>query len=181
MSIPESIIRIVDLFFVFLDYLESSIDFLTNIADIIEFWIKLICEFFVFVFKLFVYQYEKISKNFETQNNNSVLNFKHFCCDFTIENLFLIFIFFTFFLLILSIVYLKYKLKRLRKINLMLKNSSSSQNCVICLQEKSCILLMPCKHLCVCKKCFDLFKKNGNYFNCPLCRTRIQNELEIFG
>ncbi|RNA38164.1 E3 ubiquitin- ligase MGRN1 isoform X3 [Brachionus plicatilis] len=61
--------------------------------------------------------------------------------------------------LIFFVLYLKCKIKKLEKYNSSLKKSCSNQNCVVCLQEKSSILLMPCKHLCCCQKCFDLMRK----------------------
>uniref|UniRef100_T1GZS9 RING-type domain-containing protein n=1 Tax=Megaselia scalaris TaxID=36166 RepID=T1GZS9_MEGSC len=48
--------------------------------------------------------------------------------------------------------------------------------CVICQDQPKCVVLLPCKHLCLCKDC------NDNYFNgfCPLCRTNIQKKLIVF-
>ncbi|KAL5279096.1 RNF26 family protein [Megaselia abdita] len=48
--------------------------------------------------------------------------------------------------------------------------------CVICQDQPKCVVLLPCKHLCLCKEC------NDHYFHgfCPLCRTNIQKKLIVF-
>lgn len=51
--------------------------------------------------------------------------------------------------------------------------------CVVCDDAKKQIILLPCKHMCLCKTCstqclFITIKE------CPLCRTRIENSMEVF-
>merc|ERR1719491_805298 len=41
--------------------------------------------------------------------------------------------------------------------------------CVICIERDKNILLLPCKHLCLCSKCFHV----NNLTECPMCRTKI--------
>lgn len=47
--------------------------------------------------------------------------------------------------------------------------------CKICLENELNILVMPCKHLCLCIVCSDKVAKLGQ--KCPMCRTPI-NELK---
>jgi len=48
-----------------------------------------------------------------------------------------------------------------------------SPECVICLDKKSCIILLPCGHLCVCAEC------NYDLAECPLCRAAILTRVNI--
>jgi hypothetical protein len=45
------------------------------------------------------------------------------------------------------------------------KTEIAELQCVVCLDNKKCMTLNPCQHLCVC---FGCSKKIGN---CPVCRT----------
>lgn len=45
--------------------------------------------------------------------------------------------------------------------------------CVVCLERKSCVIMLPCGHLCSCSECsFDLT-------HCPLCRSAIITRVNI--
>ena len=56
-----------------------------------------------------------------------------------------------------------------------------------------CILVLPCKHLALCKKCFDDIARREKekaekegvagpaYAPCPLCRTPVKSSIEIAG
>ena len=48
--------------------------------------------------------------------------------------------------------------------------------CVVCKEEAKKIVLMPCRHCCLCRACADnpLLKK------CPLCRESVVSKNEIF-
>ena len=60
------------------------------------------------------------------------------------------------------------------------KHESSSIVCVVCMEraEKS-VLLMPCKHLCVCKDCTDKLLTQSKPM-CPVCRNPILDTIEVF-
>ena len=49
-----------------------------------------------------------------------------------------------------------------------------SQECVVCLDKKKTVLILPCKHLCVCSLCVKRLKK------CPVCRKGIQKALDVY-
>ena len=56
-------------------------------------------------------------------------------------------------------------------------NSSSDINeCVICLDAKPTILLLPCKHLCLCSKCYS----EDNTSQCPICVGEVESMMNIF-
>jgi len=46
--------------------------------------------------------------------------------------------------------------------------------CVICLDAKKTVLVMPCKHLCMCKEC------TAKTTACPMCRVTIDSTTEVF-
>jgi hypothetical protein len=49
-----------------------------------------------------------------------------------------------------------------------------SLSCVVCMNSQKTVVFLPCKHLCSCHKCsIDLE-------NCPLCRVKIANCIEVY-
>ena len=48
--------------------------------------------------------------------------------------------------------------------------------CVICQLEEKSILLLPCRHLCLCQKC----SRRKELQSCPLCREEIQDKMHVF-
>lgn len=55
---------------------------------------------------------------------------------------------------------------------------NDSRLCVICQDRDKCIVVLPCKHLCICDVCIDrqiMFNKS-----CPICRERIRRTMKIY-
>lgn len=50
--------------------------------------------------------------------------------------------------------------------------------CVICQDRVKCIVLLPCKHLCLCHECAINWSRYQRY--CPLCRKFIEDTLKVF-
>ncbi|KAL7487421.1 hypothetical protein ACHAW6_013022 [Cyclotella cf. meneghiniana] len=48
--------------------------------------------------------------------------------------------------------------------------------CIVCEDAKKKIMILPCKHMCLCEKCanFDVIK------DCPMCRTKVEDSSEVF-
>lgn len=53
-------------------------------------------------------------------------------------------------------------------------NSTDENVCVICRDEQKNVVLMPCRHLCLCVTC------TGSVRICPLCRKPIKNILSVY-
>ena len=56
-----------------------------------------------------------------------------------------------------------------------IENSFSSDNCLICLNNKPNILNFPCLHLSLCEEC----EKVGRFLNCSICRKEIKRKVKI--
>lgn len=54
------------------------------------------------------------------------------------------------------------------------QNSNEENVCVICRDEPKSVVLMPCRHLCLCQSC------NGSIWTCPLCRKQIRNTISVY-
>ncbi|CAF1932178.1 unnamed protein product [Rotaria magnacalcarata] len=52
--------------------------------------------------------------------------------------------------------------------------------CVICCNDKKNIVLLPCRHLCVCLTCSKKLWNNTSKQTCPMCRNQIDSLLEVF-
>ena len=54
--------------------------------------------------------------------------------------------------------------------------------CVVCQSEQKNILVIPCRHMCMCKSCSnELFRvQMYRHRSCPLCRTPIASVIEIY-
>ena len=51
--------------------------------------------------------------------------------------------------------------------------------CVVCLDQAKTILLLPCRHMCVCRDCCTSIL-NVESSVCPLCRNPIDSHIEVF-
>ena len=54
---------------------------------------------------------------------------------------------------------------------------ATARECVACLVERRDTILLPCRHLCVCRSCFDQFTND----TCPVCRAPFQSYLRFDG
>ena len=48
--------------------------------------------------------------------------------------------------------------------------------CVVCQDEPTAVLLMPCRHLCVCKGCSG----HSRLTKCPMCRAEVSEKMHVF-
>jgi len=56
-----------------------------------------------------------------------------------------------------------------------LQQTHKSAECVVCLEGVTTVLLQPCRHLCLCKKCAKQTRTE-----CPICRTPITSKTRVF-
>ena len=46
--------------------------------------------------------------------------------------------------------------------------------CVVCMEARSCVLLLPCAHMCLCDRCAPLLRQ------CPVCRVAVQQRIRAY-
>ncbi|CAF0824724.1 unnamed protein product [Rotaria sp. Silwood1] len=56
-------------------------------------------------------------------------------------------------------------------------NNTNESTCVICLTDKRNVLLLPCRHLCLCGSCAENLKFQSA--NCPICRVPFRALLQM--
>jgi len=56
-------------------------------------------------------------------------------------------------------------------------NNMSQLQCVVCQDELKSVVLLPCRHLCLCLECSITVTRKGK---CPLCRSAIETALSVF-
>ncbi|XP_059481696.1 E3 ubiquitin-protein ligase RNF26-like [Neocloeon triangulifer] len=50
--------------------------------------------------------------------------------------------------------------------------------CVVCLEKNKCVILMPCRHLCMCSDCSAVISNTTSA--CPICRTNFDRAVVVF-
>lgn len=55
--------------------------------------------------------------------------------------------------------------------------SQVSDLCCVCLALSKCIVLLPCRHMCLCEKCGS---NTSKILSCPICRHEIVSRLQVF-
>jgi hypothetical protein len=58
--------------------------------------------------------------------------------------------------------------------------------CVICQDQEKCIMILPCRHLCICQDCqTKILRRNnlnhgGNPKTCPICRRHVKQMIKAY-
>lgn len=59
-------------------------------------------------------------------------------------------------------------------------SSSNDSQCVICWERSRNIVLLPCRHLCLCKECSQFLLPDEGQTRCPLCRKVVDIIMPVF-
>mmetsp|Transcript_26472 Transcript_26472/g.41479 ORF Transcript_26472/g.41479 Transcript_26472/m.41479 type:complete len:375 (+) Transcript_26472:47-1171(+) len=57
-----------------------------------------------------------------------------------------------------------------------LDNAAASTLCVVCQERAKTVLILPCRHMCLCQECSE----NQSLKACPLCRIEIESKIQAF-
>ncbi|KAJ2395802.1 hypothetical protein GGI05_001412 [Coemansia sp. RSA 2603] len=55
--------------------------------------------------------------------------------------------------------------------------SDDTIQCAICLSDDRDTVLLPCRHMCMCRECANTYRQQSN--KCPICRTVVETILHI--
>lgn len=55
---------------------------------------------------------------------------------------------------------------------------SEDRYCIVCQDRFKCVLILPCKHLCVCSECNVRLRNESR--PCPICRTVVKKTMKVF-
>ncbi|KNC96892.1 uncharacterized protein SPPG_07720 [Spizellomyces punctatus DAOM BR117] len=85
-----------------------------------------------------------------------------------------------------SITYTLQEIYGLSSISQSAPQDASSMDCVICLSEPKDVVVVPCRHFCLCIGCAEAVRMQGRSSDrgvgvprCPICRTIVQSLLRI--
>jgi len=70
------------------------------------------------------------------------------------------------------------RLQQLKAKVTMYQRLEAGLQCVVCMDAKKSVCLLPCKHTCMCPACASRIMATSTL--CPVCRQRVESSFETF-
>jgi hypothetical protein len=59
-----------------------------------------------------------------------------------------------------------------------LEQEQESKLCIVCQDRIKCVIIFPCRHLCLCTECCSIIQREHG--SCPICRQDIRRTMKIY-
>jgi len=59
-----------------------------------------------------------------------------------------------------------------------LEKEQENKLCVVCQDRNKCVIVLPCRHLCLCTECSVIIKRDHG--TCPMCRQNVRRTMKIY-
>jgi len=59
-----------------------------------------------------------------------------------------------------------------------MENEREDKLCVVCQDNEKCIMILPCRHLCICETCQEPLRQIRN--TCPICRKGVKQMIKAY-
>lgn len=64
---------------------------------------------------------------------------------------------------------------RIRRLTRLTEEQDRTRACCVCVNRPSCVLFVPCHHVCVCAQCDARVSHQ-----CPICRSHIRDRIRVY-
>ncbi len=72
----------------------------------------------------------------------------------------------------------RFLLKEQTLLEQQLQRERDEKLCVVCRDRPRCVLLMPCRHFCLCDVCVDVLAQHSVV--CPICRRHVLDHIRVY-
>jgi hypothetical protein len=59
-----------------------------------------------------------------------------------------------------------------------LEEEQESKLCIVCQDRRKCVIILPCRHLCLCTECCTVIQRELG--TCPICRRDVRRTMKIY-
>jgi hypothetical protein len=59
-----------------------------------------------------------------------------------------------------------------------LEQEQESKLCIVCQDRSRCVIILPCRHLCLCIECCSIIQREHG--SCPICRQDVRRTMKIY-
>lgn len=59
-----------------------------------------------------------------------------------------------------------------------LEQEQESKLCIVCQDRNKCVIILPCRHLCLCMECCSIIQREHR--SCPVCRQNVGRTMKVY-